>query len=112
MRLPAADLAIVDPAKIRDYLLSSEHPVGRFKAAFFGALGYTRDDWQRLQQDILAIVSSEEAVPGQLSDFGQKYEVRGTIHGPTGRRAELVTVWIVLVGESSPHFVTAYPGET
>lgn len=112
MRLPAADFAIVDPAKIRDYLLSPEHPVGRFKALFFGALGYTRDDWQRLQQDLLAIVASEEAAPGHSSDFGQKYEVRGTIHGPSGRRAEIVTVWIVLLGEGSPRFVTAFPGET
>ena len=42
MLLPGADRAIVDAAKVRDYLLSPEHPVGRFKAVFFGALGYTR----------------------------------------------------------------------
>lgn len=42
MRLPAAQLAIVEPAKIRDYLLSPEHPVGRYKASFFNALGGTR----------------------------------------------------------------------
>jgi hypothetical protein len=41
MKLPGADRAIVDAAKVRDYLLSPEHPVGRFKAVFFGALGYT-----------------------------------------------------------------------
>ena len=34
--------AIVDGAKVHDYLLSPEHPVGRFKAVFFGTLGYTR----------------------------------------------------------------------
>jgi hypothetical protein len=49
MRLPAAQLAIVEAAKIRDYLLSLEHPVGRYKASFFTALGYTREDWQRLE---------------------------------------------------------------
>lgn len=42
MRLPAADRAYVDPAKVRDYLLSPVHPEGQFKAAFFRALGYSR----------------------------------------------------------------------
>lgn len=111
MRVPGADLAIVGPAKVRDYLLSPEHPVGRLKAVFFRALGYTKEDWWRLQQDFLALVASEEAVPGQSSDFGQKYEVHGTIQGPSGRRAEVVTVWIILAGERSPRFVTAFPGE-
>ncbi|HKH48502.1 MAG TPA: adhesin, partial [Thermoanaerobaculia bacterium] len=46
MKLPGADRAIVDEAKVRDYLLSSEHPVGRFKAAFFANVGYTRQDWE------------------------------------------------------------------
>jgi hypothetical protein len=111
MRLPASALAIVGSAKIRDYLLAHDHPVGRFKAAFFEALGYTRNDWQRLQQDLLALASSAEAVPGQPSAFGPKYEVRGTIQTPSGRQAEIVTVWIILAGESAPRFVTAFPGE-
>jgi hypothetical protein len=33
--LPNSERAIVDEAKVRDYLLSPSHPVGRFKAAFF-----------------------------------------------------------------------------
>lgn len=111
MRIPGANLAVIDPAKIRDYLLSPEHPVGRLKAVFFGALGYSRDDWQRLQQDFLAMVVSEDAVLGRSSNFGQKYEVRGTIQGPSGRRAEVVSVWIILAGERAPRFVTAFPGE-
>lgn len=41
--LPNLELACVDERKIHDYLLSSEHPIGRFKAAFFRSLGYTRE---------------------------------------------------------------------
>lgn len=110
MKLPGADRAIVNEAKVRDYLLSPEHPVGRFKAAFFASVGYTRQDWEQLQQEFLSIAASEDATPGQPSAFGQKYEVRGRIEGSTGRRFEVVTVWIVLRDESSPRFVTAYPG--
>jgi hypothetical protein len=39
MILPRAEDAVVEPAKLRDTLLSREHPVGRFKAAFFESLG-------------------------------------------------------------------------
>jgi hypothetical protein len=37
--LPHAELATIDPAKLRDYLLSPSHPVGRFKATVVDALG-------------------------------------------------------------------------
>jgi len=109
-KLPGAERAIVDGAKVRDYLLSPVHPVGRFKAVFFASVGYTRRDWERLRRELVSIAASEEAMPGQPSGFGQKYEVRGSIVGPTGRRFEVITVWIVLRGESAPRFVTAYPG--
>ena len=93
-----------------DYLLSREHSVGRFKAAFFEALGYTLADWARLQRDLLDLGRNGDAAEGQSSPFGRKYEVRGSLEGPSGRRAEVVTVWVILVGETAPRFVTAFPG--
>lgn len=111
MTLPGADRAVADSAKVRDYLLSREHPVGRFKSAFFEILGYAREDWQRLQTDLMVLARSGIAIAGQASAFGRKYEVRGTLLGPSGRRAEVVTVWIVLAGEGFPRFVTAFPNE-
>ena len=111
MKLPGADGAIVDGAKVRDYLLSPEHPVGRFKAVFFGALGYKRDQWQRLQQDLVDLGRSGTAEKSQKTRFGQKYEVRGILVGPAGGRAHVVTAWIVLNDEKSPRFLTAFPGE-
>jgi len=112
VRLPSAERAIVQQAKVCDYLLSMNHPIGRFKAAFFGALGYTIEHWERLQADLLQLAQSGKAVPGQRSLYGQKYEVRGTLVGPSGRRGDLVTVWIVLHGETYPQLVTAFPGES
>ena len=87
MKLPGADHAIVDGTKVRDYLLSPEHPVGRFKAVFFGILGYTRGQRQRLQQDLLELGRSETAEEGQKSPFGQKYEMRSRT-AETPRRGE------------------------
>jgi hypothetical protein len=42
---------------------------------------------------------------------GHPAEVRGPIQGSSGRRAEIVTGWIVLAGETAPRFVTAFPGD-
>jgi hypothetical protein len=40
MRIPGAERAVLDDAKVRDYLLSAEHRVGSAKARFFAQLGH------------------------------------------------------------------------
>jgi hypothetical protein len=111
MKLPAADRAVIAPAKIRDYLLSTSHPVGRFKEPFFASLGYTSTDWQRLEGDLRVLATSEDAEFGRRSLYGQKYEIRGTLAGPSARSAGVLTVWIILFNDEAPQFVTAFPGE-
>jgi hypothetical protein len=39
VNLPKPEQAVTDDAKLRDYLLSPMHAVGRFKAPFFASLG-------------------------------------------------------------------------
>ena len=102
--------AIVEPSKIRDYLLSSFHPVGKHKAVFFRSLGYSQRRWDVLARDLRHHARSHEAVPGRRSFQGRKYEVRGSLDGPSGRTAQVVSVWIVLKGEEVPRFITAFPG--
>jgi hypothetical protein len=110
MKLPNADLALIPAEKLCDYLLSSTHPVGKFKAVFFRSLGYTSGHWQRLESDIRSILEND-AEFGERTDFGQKFEVRGRITGPAGKTAWVVTAWIILKGENIPRFVTAFPGD-
>lgn len=109
MKLPAAERAVVDPAKVRDYLLSTEHPVGRAKAKFFVQSGFDRANWTMLQDQLLRL-ASEDAELGDTTQFGQKFVTRGTIQAPALGAIALVAVWIVLNGEDFPRFVTAYPG--
>ena len=111
MKLPAAERAVIEPAKIRDYLLSTSHPVGRFKAPFFASLGYTSANWRRLDEDLRDLAISGDAELGKDSPYGQKYEIWGTLRGPSGKSAEVLTVWIVLFGGDVTQFVTAFPGE-
>ena len=111
MRLPDAERAIVAPEKVRGYLLSPDHRVGRSKARFFGALGFTQDAWPRLRAALLALGREGTAELGEATIFGQKYTVRRIIRRPAGRAAVVVTAWIVLRGEDVPQPGTAYPGE-
>ena len=111
MKLPFAERAIVEPEKVREYLLSATHSVGRFKAAFFSVLGYTDENWAELQRDLLRIAAEGEAVQGKFSRFGNKYEVPAILTGPSGRSAAVLTVWIVRHGEEIPRLVTAMPGD-
>lgn len=107
MRLPNGEIAIIPAEKLRDYLLSRTHPVGRFKAEFFLRLGYTQQGWDVLEADIRRLLRGN-AEEGEETEYGKKYLVRGTITGPEGRGAVL-TVWTILHGEDVPRFITAYP---
>lgn len=108
-KLQNSDNAIVPVEKLRDYLLSPFHPVGRFKSRFFAGLGYRLEEWSVLEQDIRALLEGHAAKTDRTA-YGQKYEVRGVITGPSGRTADIVTVWIIRHGEDVPRFVTAHPG--
>lgn len=110
MKLPGVERAVVDTAKIRGYLLSQAHPVGRFKAVFFLGLGYSESAWETLAVDLRRHAMNSEAVATEANEYGQKYEVHGRVEGPAGRGAFVSTVWIVLRGEDFPRLVTAFPG--
>ena len=107
MKLPNANQAQVPEEKLLGYVLSTDHPIGRFKAQFFAGLGFTAGNWDRLR-DRLRELAEQDAELGETTEYGQKYLVSGTLEGPTGA-AEVVSVWIVLAGDDIPRFVTVYP---
>lgn len=71
VKLPFAERAIVDASKLRDYLLSREHPVGRFKARVFAAAGYRQKDWSRLQRDFVALATTMDVERRASDEHGQ-----------------------------------------
>jgi hypothetical protein len=111
MALPFLDRARIAPAKVRDYLLNPEHPVGRAKARFFTGLGFTRDGWAELHAALLGHAALGETQALIPTPFGQKYLIRGTIEGPNGTTASVVAVWILAEPADGPRFITAYPEE-
>jgi hypothetical protein len=65
VRLPNADLAEIDPQKLHGYLLSQTHPVGRFKARFFAALGYSAERWSEFEADLRRQHLTQDATAGE-----------------------------------------------
>lgn len=112
MRVPSANIAHVDPAKVRDYLLSPSHPTGSAKYAWFARLGYSPSRWTRLEADLLRHVRTRRVMLKVPTPYGTKYIVRGRFRGPSGRTTDLVTVWMIRDHEAFPRFVAATPGGT
>ena len=111
MLLPHAERAEIDPEKLHGYLLSLTHPVGRFKARFFAALGYSADEWQALEADLRIQHLSQDAEPGEATPHGQPYTIQAILKGPNGESASVVSIWFIRSSTNEPHFVTAYPGD-
>jgi len=108
MKLPDRDLARVERAKITDYLLSSSHPDGRSKAAFFLRVGFKVEEWELLAEALRAVGVSNPMSGVMESPHGSRYTVDGPMQAPDGRAPMTRTVWVVEPGRP-PRLVTAYP---
>ena len=111
MRLPNAEQAIIDPQKLHGYLLSPTHPVGRFKARFFSALGYTAERWQEFETDLRAQHLPQDAELSETLPAGNLFTIRAILKARNGQSAIVLSVWFVPAG-GLPRFVTAYPGSS
>ena len=106
MKLPNAQLAVVEREKVADYLLELTHRYGASKARFFSSFGFDVDS--------LAVALREH---GQRHDvartketpFGPRFEIEGALPAPDGRAPHVRTVWQMDAGGIAPRLITAYP---
>jgi hypothetical protein len=110
MKLDAAT-AVIPAEKLRDYLLSPSHPIGRYKSSFFRSLGYGQEQWPVLERDLRAMLLNNDASPAGVTEYGQKFLISGLLTGPNSDSAGIISVWIILTAETVARFVTAYPEE-
>ena len=108
MKLPNADRAVIPAAKLRDYLLNEDHPENRGKARLLRALGYGREDWGRLEEDLRQQHLVRDATLGNPGLYGASYRITAAITGPRGT-ATMVSIWIITWEADLPSFVTMYP---
>ena len=111
MAFPDAQNSIVAEDKLCEYLLNPSHPVGGPKAAWFASLGYTRENWTKLRDDLLTIAQSCDDFIAKPSPYGVKYETVGDLGTEGHRPGTAVAAWIV-EENLSPRLVTAYPGNS
>jgi hypothetical protein len=111
MKLPNVEQAEVPEEKITGYLLSTTHRDGKHKAVFFRSFGFEPTAWQQLIQALRDHARQHDIIREELSPFGVRYVVEGTISAPDGRAPNVRTVWFVETGQTTPRFVTAYPLE-
>ena len=110
MKMPNCTLAKIPIEKISEYLLSASHPRGFAKAKWFNTLGYNLEKPNELVESIMSLACMDIEASVQ-TDYGTKYVIVGKITGPNGRTAEVKSVWMLIVDETAPKLVTAYPSK-
>ncbi len=109
MRLPNAELAIVERGKIVDYLLNLQHPIGASKARFFARYGFNAREWARLAAALKEHGQTNEVTGMRETGYGVVYQIDGELVATDGRSAMLRTVWQAETGAVAPRLIAAYP---
>jgi hypothetical protein len=99
---------LIDERKVREYLLSRSHPVGRFKARVFAALGFDEGAADTFMGELRRIAAGGEISEVEDTEFGRKYTVPGDLNGPAGS-APVFTVWFQEYGQEDVRLVTVRP---
>lgn len=71
--MPAYEYLIIDSAKMRNYLLSLNHPHGRAKAKWFAGIGYTSSNWRDLDMALREHAGKNAWKMVEQSVYGDKY---------------------------------------
>jgi filamentous hemagglutinin len=104
------DDILIDPRKLTDYALDSDNPKGRNKALMFARyLGYTKDNYQLLLQQINQKVLDAEATPQNQDQHGTRYQIDLEIQGLQPEQVETVrTGWLIPNYSKQARLVTLY----
>jgi hypothetical protein len=104
------DATIIDPRKLTDYALDPENPKGKDKAVMFEKyLGYTKDNYQSLLDQINDLVLDAAAIPQNQDQFGTRYRVDLEIKGIEMQQVEIVrTGWLIPPNSRQARLTTLY----
>jgi len=109
MKVPNADKAVIDQAKLVRYLLDVDHPDGGSKARLLVSLGYSQSNWQQLEADLRSMHLGEDFVATSQSIWGVRYEIVAPLIGPSGDAVLFRSVWQIDLGTDVPRLITMYP---
>jgi len=105
VKLPADSLIAME--KLTRYLLV---PQARGdKSAFLALAGFGPANADALAGALRSHLMNDEAIPAENSVYGQFYEIRGRLTGPTGRALMVKTVWMTEHLSGQTKFITLVP---
>lgn len=104
------DEIVIDPRKLTNYALDPENPKGKNKALMFAQhLGYTKDNYQPLLEQINQKVLDAEAIPQNQDQYGTRYQVDLDIQGIEPQQIETVrTGWLIPENSKQARLVTIF----
>jgi hypothetical protein len=109
MKLPNIEQAVVPRRKRTEYLLSTTHPRGQTKSAFFAAFGFTGEAWELLSDALTRHARKNDVALTEQTPFGTSYTVDGLLSTPDGWTPMVRVVRFIELEESIPRLVTAFP---
>jgi hypothetical protein len=104
------DEVIIDPRKLTDYALDPDNPKGKDKAVMFQRhLGFEKDNYQILLDQIYNLVLDADAIPQNEDQFGMRYRIDLQIQGIEAEQIEIVrTGWLVPPNSKQARLTTLY----
>jgi hypothetical protein len=109
MKIPNPQNAIIEQAKIEQYLLDVDHPQGGTKARLLLSLGYSVDNWRILDDDLRRMHVPEDVLTVRSTEWGIRYEIVAPLTGPNGDIVLMRSIWQIDVGAEAPRLITMYP---
>jgi hypothetical protein len=107
MKLPAdSEIARM---KVTHYLLKLRDEDD--KSQFLALGGYTLAYADKLLEDLRGLLGSEAEFV-QTTEYGDKYQIHGTLTGPNGRMLRVVSIWMTEEATGRTKFVTLHPDKT
>ena len=79
------------------------------KSNYLALAGYTPENWLILEQDLLSLAQSDDAVFEGEDAYGPSFSIIGELQGPNGRLLRVKTIWKRDVDEKITKFITLYP---
>jgi len=93
--------------KVTEYLLKKRDDSD--KSQYLSMAGYTIDNSPQLIEDLKAQMLVHDAILIDSNIYGDKYQIRGILKGPNGKKLDVISVWMNESTTGQWKFITLFP---
>jgi len=98
---------LIPDAKLTRYLLVLK--IRNDKSQLLAQAGFTQANPEQLKEALLSLIQNYPATFDRSDQYGDFYQVIGTLKGINGKNLEVVTIWIQRKADAQFQFVTLMP---